>query len=444
MVALRLEHTRSRLAIATLIGLAGAAAAPGRGQAATVRVPADATSITAAMALAGTGDTVLVAPGTWAERVVLRSGVTLRGEGAPGAAVIDAGMGGACVDAIDGGSFTRLEGFRLVHGSGSADGGASVGGALRVLGGSLRITDCTFEDSQATFGGGSAGIGAQVTFRRCAWIAGVAGFGGGHFQSGGQATMTDVTFEDGRATAGGSLFVTNGAQVGVQGGAVRRSISTGDGAGVRIDGSVVTLSNFRAEDNQAGGRGGALAVAAGGQVIVSFSTFLRNGSGGGGGAFHVSCEASAPSFQGQAAVDCALLSMTNVDILRSTGTAPAAGAVTGSAVVHLDASIVVGNASGLACLDSRSTLDVMCSNLYANGGPDLEGNCSPAVDPNNRAVDPFLCDLAAGDVGLCANSPLANPGCGDTVWGSGGVRCSDCGPTPARSTTWGRVKVRYH
>jgi hypothetical protein len=112
-------------------------------------------------------------------------------------------------------------------------------------------------------------------------------------------------------------------------------------------------------------------------------------------------------------------------------------------VVRIATSIVVGNTSGLSCLDSRAVLDVTCSDLYANGGSDLGGACAPALDPGNRAVDPHLCGLGAGDVGLCSNSPLADPGCDEAIWGSAGVRCGPCGPTPAAASTWGRVKARY-
>ncbi len=302
------------------------------------------------------------------------------------------------------------------------------------------------------FGGGSAAIGAWITFRRCTWRAVSATFGGGHFQSAGRLTLEDALFDGPQAASGGGLFATNGAAVTVLRATVRGARTSGDGAGAHFDACVATLSRVRFEDDIASGRGGGLAIKAGGQVLASFCTFLRTAAAGGGGAFHVSCDAAAPGGRIARArdagtptltADCALLSMTHVDVLAGGGAPPSAGAVTGPAVVRLRSSLVVGNASGLACLDSRATLDVTCSDLYANGGPDLAGNCAPVIDPSNRSLDPRLCDLAGGQIGLCANSPLVDPGCGDAEWGSAGVLCGPCGDTPAAPTSWGRIKVRY-
>lgn len=427
------------LALAPLVAFLGLTT-PAAG--ATIRVPADAPTIGTGLAATAVGDTVLVAPGTYVERVRIPPGIVLRADGAAGSAVIDAALGGSCVSAIDCTQGTRLEGFRLVRGRGEAESGSTVGGALRVLGGVLIVTDCTFDGGQATFGGGSACAGASLVLERCSWSGGSASFGGGHFQSAGQVTIRDARFEGTQATAGGGVFVTNGARVNVDGALVRGATSAGDGAGMRFDTCVATIAHVRFEDGVAAGRGGGLAVAAGGQILATFCTFLRNASGQGGGAFHVSCSADGPVVP-RLMAGCALLSLSQCDVLSSAGPPPAAGGVTDAGVLSVHASIVAGNASGLACTDSRATLEVTCSALYGNGGVDVSGNCAPAADPTNRAIDPHLCDLAGGAVGLCSNSALVDPGCGDAFWGSSGVQCADCGPTPTRPMTWGRVKVRY-
>jgi hypothetical protein len=427
--------TRRALAVVVFVALA----VPAR--AATIRVPEDAATIAAGLAAAAGGDTVTVAAGTYAGPVTLRSGVTLRGAGAPGAATIDGLLAGPCVDAVGCEPGTRLEGFRLVRGRGVAEDGTTVGGALRALGGVLEVSDCTFEDARATFGGATAGAAAQLRFVRCTWSGPVGSFGGGHFQSGGRVILEDALFTAPQAIDGGALYATNGAIVTVDGATVRGARASGDGAGMRLDACVATLADLRLEDGLASGRGGGLALAAGAQVVGSFCTFLRNAATGGGGAFWVSCDAASPGEL--LGADCALLSLAHADILASAGGAPAAGAVTSSAVVRIGASVIVGNASGLACLDSRATLDVTCSDLYANGGADLSGLCAPPASPTNLAVDPHLCGLATGDLGRCANSPLLDPGCADGEWGAAGVACGACGPTPATTTTWGRLKSRY-
>jgi hypothetical protein len=420
--------------------------------AASRRVPLDFATIQGALDASNAGDSVLVEPGVYAERLVLRSGVTLRAVGAAGSATVDAQELGACAVATFCLPGTRLEGFRLVAGRGHDDGGALVGGALRVLGGSLEVNDCAFENSFADFGGGAAVQSASVTFTRCVWKNVTAAFGGGLFQAGGSVRLVDVVLEDVAAEEGGGAYVTMGGQLVVDGGRFTRSNAQRNGGGFHVESAVLALSNARVDGAVALQQGGGIAVRAGGQVIASFSVFVDNQSGQGGGAFHVSCTPSSlarsrfvPGMPGTApAADCALLDLTNVDVIACRGAAPAAGGVTDAAALRMRRSIVAGNASGLACLDSRATLEVTCSALYGNGGADLTGSCAPPLDPANRSEDPHLCDLVGRDFHLCANSPLLDPGCGEPFWGAFGEGCAACGPTPASRASWGRLKALYH
>ena len=409
--------------------------------AAARHVPADFATLQAAIDASAVGDTVLAAPGVYAERVQLSSGVVLRAEGGPGTATIDAAHAGPAVFATLAVPAAKLEGFRLTNGSGRDLGGATLGGDLAVIGGALEANDCTFDGGQATYGGATGASGATVTFRRCTWSGSSASFGGAHFQSAGNLTVADGSIDGTTASAGGGLYVTGGAHGGVTQTVVHATQSSGDGGGMRLDDCVLTLSEVRVDGATAGGKGGGLAIAAGGQVIASACVLVDCGSALGGGLFHLSCAPALTSFD-QATPDCAMLSMTHADLLLGRGAAPAAGAVTDAAAFHLASSLVAGNASGLACLDPRATLDVQCSDLFRNGGADVSGGCVPSTS-GNLAVDPHLCDLAGRDFGLCANSPLLDPGCGSTPWGAGVQSCGDCGPTPARPATWGSLKARY-
>ncbi|MEP7027479.1 MAG: hypothetical protein ABI960_02680 [Candidatus Eisenbacteria bacterium] len=447
------DPARARATLARVAVLAAGLLVAAGAEPATRRVPEDFASLGAALSVSGVGDTVLAAPGTYAENIVLASGVTLRAGGPAGSAVIDAGGAGAAVEARNPASGTRIEGFRLTGGTGINDAGSTLGGDLGILGGTLEVRDCSFDGAHANFGGGSGAAGALVTFERCAWTGTTADFGGGHFQSGGVLQWRDVTASGTSAASGGALYVTGGAQVTVLGAGITSTSASGDGGGIHLDACVATLSNLRIDGANAGGVGGGLSIAAGGQVIASFCAFLDCTSGQGGGGFHVSCDAGSPGLAAArtpglgalapAITDCALLSITHGDVLLARGPAPAAGAVTGAGVVRISSSIIAGNQSGLACLDPRATLDVTCSDLYANGGVDLSGSCLPASAASNLAVDPRLCDLPGRTLGLCANSALLSPGCGDDFWGVGALACGACGPTPTRPTTWGLLKARY-
>jgi len=429
----------ARIALAAALGLV-ALAAPAD---AARRVPADFASLQAAIDASPAGDTVLVAPGTYDERVTLAAGVILRAAGAPGSVVLDAGHGGPAVLSVGLMPAPRLEGLRLVNGSGRDLGGATLGGVLAVVGGALDAVDCTFDGGQATYGGVTGASAATVSFQRCSWSVGVASFGGAHFQSGGSLVIEDGTIAGTSASAGGGIYVTGGAQGSVLSTIVSGTSASGDGGGLRADDCVLTLSNVRVDGASAAGHGGGLAIAAGGQVIASATVLIDCTSGLGGGLLFISCAPTlaGPShgFQG---AECALLSMTHCDLLLGKGAAPAAGGVTDAAAFQLESSLVAGNATGLACLDPRATLAVTCSDLYQNGGADLAGSCVASAS-GNVSLDPHLCNLAGRDFGLCANSPLLAPACGAAPWGAGVLACSDCGPTPTRPTSWGGLKALY-
>jgi hypothetical protein len=443
----------TRSATVAGLGLACALGATPAG-AAMRHVPADYPTAAAALAAASPGDTVGLAPGTYAESLSLPQNVSLIALGAPGSATIAAPGTGPALDTVNPTAISHLVGLALTGGRGVNDGGATEGGNLRVLGGTLDVVDCSFASGQAAFGGGTAAIAAAVHFTRCTWSGGSATFGAGHFQSGGALTLTSCTFEGGTATDGGGLFATGGAQVTISTATFHACQATSDGGGLWFDSCVATLSDARFDGTQAGGHGGGCSVAAGGQVIATRTVWVETRSGTGGGAFHVSCAASAPGADapraagwgaaaGALSASCALLTLTHCDVIRAAGAAPAAGAVTDAAVLDITTSIVAGNTSGLACLDPRATLDVSCSDLFENSGADVSGSCAPAAGANLLAVDPYLCDLTGRNFGLCANSPLLSPPSCAAYWGAVDQACAACSPTPAAVATWGRLKALY-
>lgn len=97
----------------------------GFARAATLRVPADHRMIQAAVDAASPGDVVLVAPGTYAERVRLRAGVTLRSDGddAPGKlglrraeeTIIDGGGAQGAGPGVEMAESSTLDGFTVTN-----------------------------------------------------------------------------------------------------------------------------------------------------------------------------------------------------------------------------------------------------------------------------------------------------------------------------------------
>src|SRR5262245_24324441 len=94
-------------------------------EAATIRVPTDVATIQQAIAAAASGDTVLVAPGTYVENLTfLGKAITVVSESGPAVTIIDGNFAGPVVGFN--GNETRdavLRGFTLQHGGSSFGGG---------------------------------------------------------------------------------------------------------------------------------------------------------------------------------------------------------------------------------------------------------------------------------------------------------------------------------
>lgn len=151
--------------------------------AATLRVPANFPTIQAAVDVAVTGDTVLVAPGTYtglgnkdiefrSERIVLLS------EAGPGETIIDCqGAGRAILIHAGEDSTARVEGFTIRNG-----GGVAAGGGILVADACPTITDCRLVGNSADNGGGLACyFFAEPRVQRCRVSGNSAQEGGGIF-----------------------------------------------------------------------------------------------------------------------------------------------------------------------------------------------------------------------------------------------------------------------
>ena len=114
-------------------------------------MPGDAATIQAGIDSAAAGDTVLVAPGTYSENVIMKSGVVLRSEAGAGSTTIDGG-GIDAVVTFDGASETGIEGFALRHGNGPAPGG---GGVRAINSAGFIRANVVAENRSAQFGGGN-------------------------------------------------------------------------------------------------------------------------------------------------------------------------------------------------------------------------------------------------------------------------------------------------
>lgn len=184
-----------------------AALAPGL-SAETLIVPDQFPSIQAAIDAAADGDTVLVQPGIYAERIVWAS-TSIRVRSAGGAAVtaIDASeLGPGSVVQMNGvdGPVAELRGFTITGGS------AADGAGLALQGGAPVIADCviTGNHAGARVGGGVLSFGSRARFERSVFRGNSAALGGAVHIYGGPS-FTDCLFENNHADRAGAVYTLN-------------------------------------------------------------------------------------------------------------------------------------------------------------------------------------------------------------------------------------------
>jgi hypothetical protein len=142
---------------------------------------------------------------------------------------------------------TVLDGFAIVDAQASGD-----GGGLYVRRASVDVRHCVF-DANSADRGGAVYVGA-----------------------GGRASLTNCTFanNEGRSS-GGALFVGHGAEVSVTSSVFAENVASSGGA-IEIDNGAVEVGDCVFSANEAGFRGGALAVGPGSQVAIAGSAFDLN------------------------------------------------------------------------------------------------------------------------------------------------------------------------
>ncbi len=271
---------------------------PAPAQAATLTVPAQYPTIGAAVTAAASGDTVLVADGTY-------SGPGNRDINIGGKSLTITSQHGAASTVIDcGGSPTAnhngfgmgtgsplsvvISGLTIENGYRGDGTNAGSGGAITEYGATLTVQNCMIKGNTAegySGGGGIFGNGGALTVTGCTFSGNAAvdksnnGSGGGIY-SGGMATVTSCTFVGNSAgDGGGGIYnsVSSNAPI-----TVTNCLFTGNtantGGGVfnvtRTNGYLITVTNCTLTGNAAkSGAGGG---------IYNFITF-----GGTGGISHL-------------------------------------------------------------------------------------------------------------------------------------------------------------
>jgi hypothetical protein len=202
---MRLPHSLSSCAIAVIFTGCTAALAS------TINVPAQQPTIQAGINAAVTGDTVLVAPGTYTENINFNGkAITVTSSGGAAVTIIDGNNSGVVVTFSSGeGNTSVLSGFTVQRGN------TSSGGGIFVYFSSPTISGNRVLNNVAAIGGGIY-VGGSSTARIVGnLITGNNGyeFGGGiGLDAAGSVTIeNNKLFKNSSATQGGAIWMVNEA-----------------------------------------------------------------------------------------------------------------------------------------------------------------------------------------------------------------------------------------
>lgn len=205
--------------------------------------------ISAALASAAAGDTVLVHCGTYDEQgLQMPSGVTLRSEGGDPACVTIASQGAdpvlRCTDLP---LVSRIEGITFTVAAGGLVAPVARGAGLYISNAAPSISQCVFVDLEADYGGAIyCDDGAVPVFYRCSFTGNLARAVGGAMNCVGTAspTVANCLFADNEAVAGGhAVNASRGATPHLVSSTFSHNEALGGASLMAFDDSVIDLNN---------------------------------------------------------------------------------------------------------------------------------------------------------------------------------------------------------
>jgi len=355
----------------------------------TLNVPADYGTIQAAINSSAPGDTVLVSPGTYHERIDFGGkAITVVSSGGAAVTVIDGdGLGTVVTMIASSGESPTLRGFTITDGSAPFP-----GGGILTRGGPAIIEDNRVVANLACLhGGGIAAEFSAAIIRRNLVVSNVqrsgcigGSGGGGVFIGGiGSVVLVDNTIE-------GNSWGSSGGGISL------------NAAGAPTIARNVVRSNF------AGSQGGAISIVNDSRARIENNLFVDNAAQEGGGIY-----SSVPS--GSMGSDVA-----NNTFVANSSTIGRAGSAFFSIGFHAGSrfanNVVVGSGSqALLLCDATYTSSppVVLNNDVFNetGGATYGGTCAGKLGVDgNISTDPLFVDAVSGNYRPSAPSPLVDAG----------------------------------
>jgi len=378
----------------------------------------DAPTIQAAIDSSASGDTVLVASGTYNENIhLIGKNIWLHSQSGPDVTTIDGSQIAESVVVIDSSESNAcvLEGFTITGGKGHIFGMGRYGGGVLIYNASPTLHDNIIRDNQAGDGGGvyisGSGSDPVVDYLKVApnidgntFIQNTATYGGGLNTNFGRPVITNNLFLQNTAADWGG-----GASLGVSWGTPSASYNTFRGNQARMGGGL----------HVGGGHGG--------RITVTFNLIVQNtatgypsiGAGGGVSVYYNG-------------TNVLMLNNTVVDNLGGGGilfsTEP------GGEVAR---NIIAQNSGfGIDCgYGPPSRISFHDNLLWANSDGN-NGGCG-TWGTTSVIADPEFCVPASGNYSVSTTSPALGPG-----GPMGAFTEPGCGSVAVQKSTWGALKTR--
>ncbi|MBF0525517.1 MAG: right-handed parallel beta-helix repeat-containing protein [Deltaproteobacteria bacterium] len=402
--------------------------------AATLKVPAQFATITAAMVQAADGDSIEVSAGVYSPStnretfpIVMKSGVTLKGASA-GTTVLNAeatAVARVRVINIDSAARVRVTGF-TIKGGNVVD---QSGGILIQSSSSVAIVDNIITQNRCDGDGGGVMVvdcSAPSIVIANNTISGnqIFNWGGGINCYGASPEITGNTISNNTAGIGGGISCYNTSKPLIAGNTITGNTSDSQGGGIYLhDGCTAFIWDNRITGNKTNGdSGGGIACRAG--AVIQGNTISANASHQGGGVSLGSSDTSPDVVQfsnnviynnqgdlgaGMDIYGVLRSNVVNNVVYGNTGTEVGAGMyISEGATPLIMNNIVASNLTKAGIETDSGSIPLLSYNdVFNNQAGNYKGVTAGATD---LSVNPVFVNPAAGDFTLAASSPCRRTG----------------------------------
>ncbi|MEA5556276.1 choice-of-anchor Q domain-containing protein [Nodularia spumigena] len=427
---------RSRGSAALLSSACALALLAGSVHADTLHVPASFPTIQAAINAAVDGDHVLVAPGTYAERINLRGkAITVRSTEGAASTIIDGNGQNAFVVTINAGEGmgTVLDGFTITGAAGTLTGPGPSGGGVHIAGTSPRLTNLIITGNRGQFGAGMKISGGAPMVSSTRFEANNALIGGGIYVAFGAPILSALSFDGNTAVNNGGAIAVDGGSITLRNSTMTDNTANSFGGAIYMNHTNATISGVRAEGNgtveqgaygsltfSTFGGGGLYGTNVSGQIRDS--RFVDNAAAAGGGLYFAS---SSP------------ITVVNTVVSDNLSGIAGAGVYANSASPNIINCTIVGNFPGGIFTTFNAFPNVRNTILARNGnadyvGVEVYGNGNTTLN-NSVVLGPVLIGATIG-AGVVNANPLLDANF-VPLPGSPAIDAGDNGAVPAGITT---------